>query len=146
MLLLVRDELSGADFGQEEERVGYNTGGEYQVIIMMIVMIVMMTMILILVKIVLFTLMIVMMMVMIMLLVMVNNDDANGDDFNYSDDNAYDDDYHSDNDDAGQFAGRAAADRDLHRGGPGQRLRCGRHIPGTSHCQHFIIGSQNAVS
>ena len=31
MLLLVRDELSGADFGQEEERVGYNTGGEYQV-------------------------------------------------------------------------------------------------------------------
>ena len=42
MLLLARDELSGADFGQEEERVGYNTGGEYQVIIMMIVMIVMM--------------------------------------------------------------------------------------------------------
>ena len=42
MLLLARDELSGADFGQEEERVGHNTGGEYQVIIMMIVMIVMM--------------------------------------------------------------------------------------------------------
>lgn len=84
MLLLARDELSGADFGQEEERVGYNTGGEYQVIIMMIVMIVMMTMILILilVKIVLFTLMIVMMIVMIILLVMVINDDANGDDFN----------------------------------------------------------------
>lgn len=31
MLLLTRDELSGTDFGQEEERVGYNTGGEYQV-------------------------------------------------------------------------------------------------------------------
>ena len=31
MLLLARDELSGTDFGQEEERVGYNTGGEYQV-------------------------------------------------------------------------------------------------------------------
>ena len=26
-----RDEISGADFGQEEERVGHNTGGEYQV-------------------------------------------------------------------------------------------------------------------
>ena len=26
-----RDEVSGADFGQEEERVGHNTGGEYQV-------------------------------------------------------------------------------------------------------------------
>ena len=42
MLLLARDELSGADFGQEEERVGHNTGGEYQVIIMMIVMMMMM--------------------------------------------------------------------------------------------------------
>ena len=47
MVLLARDELSGADFGQEEERVGYNTGGEYQVIIMTIVMIVMIVMMMI---------------------------------------------------------------------------------------------------
>ena len=31
----------------------------------------------------------------------------------------------------GQFAGREAADSDLHGGGPGQRLRGGCHIPGT---------------
>ena len=27
----VRDEVSGQNFGQEEERSGHNTGGEYQV-------------------------------------------------------------------------------------------------------------------
>ncbi len=79
MLLLARDELSGTDFGQEEERVGYNTGGEYQVTMMIV--------------------MITMMMMMMMC--------------------------------SGQFAGRSPSDRDVPGGGPGQRLRGGRHIPGS---------------
>ena len=78
MLLLARDELSGTDFGQEEERVGYNTGGEYQV-------------------------MIVMMITMIVMIMMCS----------------------------GQFAGWSPSDRDVHGGRPGQRLRGGRHIPGS---------------